>query len=113
MNRNKNRAIFFGVLGMMGGSIIMGLGFSISSNNDMQGEKVDQNKCAVTDKHVSQRSRGQAQERYNYHVDSTCGKFSADKGTYNQLELDHTYNFVTTAGNWANKATIVSFTETH
>lgn len=91
----------------------MGLGFSAASNNDMHGEQVAHSSCHVTGKPTSQRSRGQAQERYNYYIDSTCGKFRADKDTYNKLELDNTYDLVTTTGNWSNKPSIVSFAEAH
>ena len=110
--RNKNRAVFFGVLGMMGGFIVMGLGCSIASNDDRHGEQITPSSCTITDKPTSQRSRGQAQERYNYYVDSTCGKFSTEKDSYEKLELDHTYDFVTTAGNWSTKPSIISFAET-
>jgi hypothetical protein len=111
--KNKNRAIFFGVLGMIGGFIVMGIGFSTASNNDMHEGQIAHSGCTVTDKPTSQRSRGQAQELFNYYVDSACGKFKTNKEDYNAIEIDHTYDFTTTKGSWGNHPTLVSFTETH
>lgn len=89
----------------------MGLGFSVASNDDMRGEQIEHTRCTVTDKPTTQRSRGQAQARYNYYIDTTCGKFSIDKETYPDIQIDHIYDFTTTKGNWANQPTIVSFAE--
>lgn len=88
----------------------MGLGFSAASYNDTHGEQITHSDCAVTGKSMSQRSRGQAQERYNYYAESTCGKFAAEKDTYDKLELNKIYELVTTAGNSVTKPTIISFT---
>lgn len=107
---DKNRVIFFGVLGALGGFIVMGLGFAIASNDDKHGEQISHSSCTITDKPTSLRSRGQAQERYNYGIESTCGKFSVEKDIYDKLELDNTYDLLTTAGNSVTKASIVSFT---
>lgn len=91
----------------------MGIGFSMASNNDTHGGQITHNGCAVTDKPTSQRSRGQAQERYNYYVDSTCGKFKTNKADYSAIEIDHTYYFTATKGSWGNHPTLLSFTENH
>lgn len=77
---------------------------------NISGEHIEHSSCHLTDKSTSQKS--QSGKQYNYYIDSTCGKFSVDGDAFDELNLDTTYDLVTTKGNWVSKPTIISFTET-
>lgn len=111
---NKKVYLIAGSIGVltglvMGGTALMGNAINV----DLAGSKIAHSKCVVTDKHVKTYYDGRISSISGYEVDTSCGLFDATSTVYDTLGKGQSYNLAVTAGNWANKPTVVSAEETN
>lgn len=77
-----------------------------AKKDDFNGEKTSHADCAVMDKSMTPNRNGR--EFNTYKVTTSCGNFVTDYSLFDSLNENETYDLTTTAGNWANKPTVVS-----
>lgn len=86
---------------LVGVSLLM----SQAKHNDFSQEKVVYSSCVVKDKEITPNRNGRDYNTYT--VKTSCGDFVTDADSYATITQDKAYDITTTAGNWANKPTIV------
>lgn len=105
---NKVLSVF--LLLILGGLIVFGIVHYETKKEDLQAEPVIHTGCTIVEKYDKKLVRGRAHEPAHF-IDSSCGLFRTSEDIANSLEAGKNYDLSATAGNWANKPTIVSFTE--
>lgn len=106
---NKKVYIWAGLGGILlgiflGGTLLAGQAIEL----DMNGEKVVHSSCLVSEMPVLHYSNGKTTTSTTYGLRTSCGDFKANKSLHETMSLNETYNLTATAGNWANKPTVVS-----
>lgn len=111
MNRKVlNKLLMLGILIILGGLSVFGIIIYETKKDDLKAEPVVHTECAVIEKYDRKLVRGRANEPAHF-IDSSCGLFQTSADIANSLETGKNYNLTATEGNWANKPTILSFTE--
>lgn len=77
-----------------------------AKQDDFNEEKASHTDCAVMDKSMTPNRNGR--EFSTYKVTTSCGNFVTDYNLFDSLNENETYDLTTTAGNWANKPTIIA-----
>jgi hypothetical protein len=86
---------------LIGISLLMGQ----AKRSDFSQEKIFNSSCAVKDKEITPNRLGRDYNTYT--VKTSCGNFVTDADLYETIAQGETYDITATAGNWANKPTIV------
>lgn len=94
-------ALVFLTAALIGVSMVMGQ----AKHDDLSQEKVVHASCVVKDKEMTPNRNGRDYNTYT--IKTSCGDFVTDADFYETIALDKNYDITTTAGNWANKPTIV------
>lgn len=80
----------------------------VAVENDLNGEKIVHTSCLVTEMPVTHSSNGKTITSTTYGLRTSCGDFKTNESLHKTMSEYGTYNLTATAGNWANKPTVVS-----